>query len=208
MGTLLEHAQRHVASMVADLEGEQDFMPFMTIRDRDTGGVAYVGLMMPSGGDEKDGIADVMTALCAIHRTTEAVFVCTSWQVTCKNSGDPEAQKYAQSLPPSQHPDRVEVVFAHEATPDGDLYSSAQVIRQNNGVMIGEWSEGSRSQNVGGRFGDAIHMGIRLGADLPPEVSSWIDEQIAEGNQEELLFRFMRAVNTARAEMAQKTEAN
>lgn len=206
MGTMIEEAQGHVERMVAELEGDDDIMPFMTIRGRDEEGIVYVGLMMPEGGVEKNHIADTMMALCALNRAVAVVFGCTSWQVTC-DPKDAEAVKKAESVMPSQHPDRQEIVFLHHATADGDSYASTVLTRENNKVRLGGWSSDPRGGRVGGRFGDAIHLGMKLGAEMPPEMCEWIDEQVADGNSQQLLATFMRALGTIKAQHAAEKNA-
>lgn len=205
MTDLLKYAQDHIVSMMTDLEGDDDFMPFMTVRHARTNEVCYVGIMMPQDDDQKDMVADVMTAVCAIHRTNEAVFCCTSYMVSAR-ADDPEDLARAESTRPRDHPDRVEVVFAHEATPDGDRFVTAPVIRRNNGVVLDGWSEEKRGQNNRGRFGDAIHMGIRMGAEFPPEMCDYVDSKMAAGEVDEVIASFLKATTTARAEAATTNE--
>jgi hypothetical protein len=71
----------------------------------------------------------------------------------------------------------------------------------NNKVILGEWSSPSLG-GVGGRFGDAIHMGMDLGAKLPPDMCDYIDAEMADGKAEELVATWLRALSTARGEVA------
>ena len=199
MATLVDHARQHIASLVADLEGDNDFMPFMTLRDRE-GRVIYAGLMMPDGADEKDGISDVMMGLCMVHRAVDVAFVSTSWMVTRRvyENGQP---KDWDGTPPSQHPDRVEVVVLVHITPDGDQFYNAPVTRQNNKVSIGEWDAGGVT---GGRFANAIKTGMMLGTKIPPSLHDYMDAEIEAGRSEELVRMLLRQLDIVRTERAEQ----
>ena len=192
MTDLIDIARQHVESLVADLEGEADFMPFMTYlgtaRGEPTSG--YVGLPMPD--DAHDDIADVMMAVLAIYRATEAVFSTVSWQVAMSRDEikDPKVM-------PSEHPDRVEAVFMLHVSPDGDSFYNAKVIRADGRVTLEDWDVGPQVERADGRFANAIHNGILMGAALPPEMIKFIDARI-EDEPESLIQPFMRAMNRLR----------
>ena len=81
--TLITMARTHIESLVADLEGEDDFMPFLTYNGTSGGepSSGYVGLEMPDV-EQRDDIADIMMAILAIYRATEAVFASVTWTVS------------------------------------------------------------------------------------------------------------------------------
>ena len=192
--TLIDDARTHVESLVADLEGEDDFMPFMTYTGTARGepSTGYVGLDMPEG-EQRDDIADTMMAILAIYRATEAVFASVSWGVSV-----PKEDIDKPHMMPSQHPDRVEMVFMVHVTPDGDAFHTAPVHRAENRVTLGDWDINSSTERMGGRFADAIHNGITMGAQLPPGAIRFIDARMANGEVQELVGPFMRAMRTIR----------
>jgi hypothetical protein len=194
MSTLIEDAQKHIERLTQDLSGDEDFMPFMTIRDH-SDRVIYAGLMMPGEEDGKDQIANFMTALCMVHRGVEAVFASVTWMVTAKPG---------ENLPnvmPSQHPDRVEMAFLIAMDTEEHVTThSAPLIRENNMVGVGLWSEADELRAVGGRFGDAMRHGLALAKKLPPEMAEWLDHTINEDSESmsELVNRFAETIGEAR----------
>jgi hypothetical protein len=195
MSNLIEYAQRHVESLVKDLTGNDDFMPFMTIQGRDDPGIVYAGLMMPGDSDGKDSIADTMMAICAAHRAVEAVFVTVSWMVM-RNKDDEDFDDLPGRL--SEHPDRVEAVFIAQRNADGaGSTHSAPVIRENGTVRIGEWTA-MEGAGISGRFGDAIHNGMDFGKRLPPEMCEYIDAEMQAGRGEEIVRAIVRQLNVVR----------
>lgn len=193
---LLDMARSHVESLVADLEGGDDFMPFMTYNGTARGepSTGYVGLAMPDN-EERNDIADVMIAVLAIYRATEAVFASVSWAVTVMDKAELDNPK----VMPSEHPDRVEQVFVLHVAPEGDTFHSATVNRIDNRVVLGDWEVGKQVERAGGRFGDAMHMGIELGKNLPPEMIVFIDRAMEKNDEAEDLIRpFLRAMRSMR----------
>lgn len=199
MSVLSDIAKRHVDAMMEDLTGDEDFMPFLTIRMHDDG-IAYVGMAMPDGDEARNWLADVMMALCAVHRAKEALFVSVSWMVKRDTAtiSDDESPEYPKVMP-RDHPDRIEAVvmtgIAGERR-DGSMYS-APVIRENNTVKLGEWDDAS-GVGIAGRFGDAIINGMNFGAKFPPEMCEYVDAEIAAGRNQELVASMLRAMNSAR----------
>jgi hypothetical protein len=190
MSSLVEEAQHHVESLVADLEGDNDFMPFLTIACLDDK-VVYVGLAMP-GEEGKNDLADVMGALTAAYRAQEVVFASVSWMVKA------DSREGLGHRMPSEHPDRVEAVFLLHVTGDmNDIMHSAEVRRTNGRVTLGAWDSFDATE-VAGRFGEAIHRGMVLSANLPPEMVAYIEANFAAGNDEEVIGPLIRAFHTLR----------
>ena len=65
-------------------------------------------------------------------------------------------------------------------------------------MTLGDWEINSPSQPTGGRFADALHNGITMGAQLPPEMITFIDRRMANGEVQELIGPFLRAMRTIR----------
>jgi len=196
--SLIDNAQAHIEEMVVSLKDDEDFLPFMALR-RVEEGTVFVGLMMPDEPDRKDAVADTMMALCAIHRTTEVVFASTVWMV--------EGPK-DMNVAPSQSPDRVEKAFLFHATLDGDAYHTASVLRSYGTVTLGGWEQYSATKTIG-RFGDAIHIGMRMGRDIAtnPTLCAYVDEKLAANEDEQLIRKFTSMANQVRAEAAANAAA-
>lgn len=192
MTELLDHARDHIERMVATLSGDDDFMPFMVLNGAKDH--LYVGLPMPDEG--RDTIADVMVAILTVYRATEAVFASMAWSVMAHKR---EEIKVA----PSQHPDRQEIAFLVHVGPGADACYTAPVIREAGKVGLGLWSgeadEDGALENIGGRFGDAMHMGIRMGSDLPIEMCAFIDEALERDDLDAVIAPFLRAMNHVRS---------
>jgi hypothetical protein len=60
---------------------------------------------------------------------------------------------------------------------------------------LGEWVNEGQPDRMGGRFGDAINLGLRISREMPPEMVEIIDQGWAAGTAENLMERF---VNVAR----------
>jgi hypothetical protein len=170
---LLAHARHHVEELVNDQRGENDFMPFMTVRRRD-GQEAYLGMhgMEP---ETKDDLAAVMFGMIVAHQATEAVFASVSWMVAYPRDQVPGVLN-VDLVQPSKHPDRYEAVMMEHATRDGGTCYTAKVHRRDGRVYLDEWDQLDTSNAGGGRFGDAMFAGLRMAAVLPPEMLELADE--------------------------------
>ncbi len=176
MTSLLDDARESVLSKVANLEGDDDFAPFMLINGAKT---AYVALEMPEWGQPRDNVADVMTALLAAHRATEAVFASVAWMLSIA----PEERQEWGNRSFEEHPNRQEAVFlVHIGTGNRDGFHTAPVQRTGNKVSLGEWEDmtGERA-TAGGRFANAMRAGMQIGAMIAadPEMVEYIDKAMA-----------------------------
>lgn len=54
-------------------------------------------------------------------------------------------------------------------------------------VGVGLWDEMPADKRSGGRFIDAMRVGVSMGTGMPEELSTYMDEQIAEGREHELI---------------------
>lgn len=187
---MLEHAKTVSRSNVEDLtEPEEDPLPILMWV-----GPYGVGLFpLTSMVDEaaKDELATWMTTMIAVSRATEAVMTAASWTVNV-----PEAtpnNPNPTGIVPSEHPDRIETVTLMyvNATGDGDLMVRGDLTRYpDKPPTMSEWEECYSNVRLGGRFGDAIHMGFDLCSGMPEELVSIIDAAWAKGDQEDLMKRF------------------
>lgn len=192
MTELLEDTRKHVESLVEDLTGDDDFMPFMVCEGRE--GTAIVGLMMPDN-DERDDMADVIAAMLAAWQATEAVFASAAWAVMGAIPMD-----IGPAVLPSQHPARQEIVFVVHAGSGGDEFQSAPLNRMDGKVSMGEWTGEPQEAQLGGRFADAMHMGIHLGANLPAAIADDLREVAKTVSLEEAIRPLVGAFRRLRQE--------
>jgi len=194
---LLEHAKGHSRDAAEKLtEPNEDIMPvLMWIGPY---GLGVMPLLDMSSDEAKDRLSHVMTTVLAISRATEAVQVTTSWAVLAKmpDDGTFDRDNPLDGVKPSQHRDRTEVVCLMHMTPDGqpDAMVHGKITRDDGKPpALGEWNDfGGEDaiERVGGRFGDAVHMGMDLVVGMPPQLVQIIDEGWELGKQEELIQRF------------------
>jgi hypothetical protein len=175
--SLVDSARAYVEESVKDLEGEGDMRPFLMCRSAD-GEIVQTLMDMPPDPGDRNAVADLLSAIVASHRATEAVFGSCCWAVTRTDFANPVA--------PSEDPDRVEAMMLFHATRDGGGGGQAEVIRENGRVRLGEWEMWARTY-AGSRFGDAIRNGMRLGATLPPEAIEYIERNKEEAVEAVLL---------------------
>jgi hypothetical protein len=180
MSELFEDVQKHVEHLVSELEGNADYMPTMLARDHE-GKVLVVGILLPDDADGKDMAAAAMAAVCILYRATEAAFTSAAWRVISRDGKMPD-------LPPSECPDREEVVMVSAARLDGSkALLFAPLIRENNKAGVGLWEDGSEGGRLAGRFMDAMRMGIKMGQLIPPDLAAWMDQEIAAGREPKVL---------------------
>lgn len=169
MSTMVEDAQRYIESYMLNCTGDDDFPPFLAVRAKD-GQLVIGSMFMPEEPDLKDRLGDTMAAICIMHQATEAVFASVCWMVQCAD------KKQAESIAPSQHPDRIECVTLTSLKPGGETTAwMTNVIRENNMVGVGIWEPMNDAQIIG-RFADAIRFGLYLGQKLPPQFSAMARE--------------------------------
>lgn len=133
MSDLSEKVQKRVEHLVGELKGEADIPPAMILTDYQDR-IVEVAMMMPETGGEKDQVAAMMAAICALHRAKEAAFVSAAWMVLRTGSKDE-----ALSTVPAECADRKEVVMVQAVSVDREA------------VML-TLTDRSREQHGGRRF--------------------------------------------------------
>jgi len=191
---LLKHGLDHARECLESLkEPDDDILPvLMWIGPY---GMGVMPMLDMADDDAKDALAEMMTTSLACSRATEALMITCSWMVTAKSKdGDPTIL----NVMPSQHPDRVECITAMHMTGDKkhESMSSAVITRYpDKPPELGEWDTNLSDDDefqIGGRFGDAIHMGFTFVNGMPPPLVEILDEGWALGEQEQLIKRFHR----------------
>lgn len=198
---ILKHAMDHARSCAADLtEPEEDILPVLLWVG--PYGMGIMPLLEMGDDDAKDAIAAMMTTVIATGRAAQAVLITTSWMVSAPRDEDGKPKKSAMDamggVMPSQHPDRIEAVTAMYASLAGtDSMSHAVLTRYpDKPPTMGEWEgiDEPMSAKIGGRFGDAIHMGMDLATQMPPEMIEILDAGWKQGEQNDLIERFHKVL--------------
>lgn len=189
-------AKAYIEHMVPELEGDQDITAFLMVQPKDTDDIGdwhMLAMLMPSEPEQKNRIADYLTAACCVYNAEEVVFASAGWSVKnpCKEELD---------MAPSDSPLREEDVFiAHSTRFTGNTvgHHSCPIIRRDNKVYLGPWAE---MVGVGavGRFAEAITLGLRLAVDMPPDVREGVTEMVAAGEENKLLSAMANMVSGAR----------
>lgn len=192
---LLEHGLTHARECLEALtKPNDDILPVLMWLG--PYGMGVMPLLDMTDEKHKDDLAEMMTTSLACSRATEAVMITTSWMV---KAVDPGGDGALLNCMPSEHPDRVEAITAMYVTHESnkDAMASAPVIRApRTKPQLGEWSRDMADMRVGGRFGDAIHMGMDFAANMPDELIAILDEGWRDGEQEDLIKRFHKVFRT------------
>lgn len=186
MDTLFERAAKHIEAAVRDIEGDEDFLPFMALTDH-RGETIIAGLMMPETAQGKDSVAAMMAALCTLHQATEAAFGSAAWTVEADENGK------MPDLPPSECDNRKETVVLQMV--DTDCKTSvrmAPMIRENNMAAVGLWEDSPIGADGRGRFLDAMRVGIKAVGDCPADLREYMDRELAEGREAQILQRMAK----------------
>lgn len=110
--------------------------------------------------EDKDLFAFVLSSLIAEKQASAVAMVTSAWMLT----GDPAQEHVRGGPPPSEHPERREVVFVTclSRDPDEDEGWCAPIFRsQDRPPRLGHFEHfGSAESTVGGRFAYAIRAGL------------------------------------------------
>lgn len=197
--SLIEHAKTVVRKEASELEGPDDDIPpmFLWLGAHGYGIMPIADLM--KGDEEKDKLTVVMTAALVVGRATEAIHISTAWmaQVDTSTLSPEELERMKQGYAnprPADRPDRIEAVVLTHITTDTDSLVDARVTRhKDKPPELGEWETRSyETGSLGGRFGDAIHLGLSMVKELPPELIDIIKEGWEVDRQAELMNRFIK----------------
>lgn len=170
---LVEHGKDVARSSFSQLTGpDDDILPMLIWKG--PYGLGMMPLLEMSDDAAKDNLATQMTTMLAISRATEAVQVTTNYMVKV-----PVVEGKAElGLMPSEHPDRIEGVGVMYMSQDnGDRMVHAEVSRSSAAPTLGDWEDGEElSGRMEGRFGNAVHLGLSLGKNMPPHIAEIVDE--------------------------------
>lgn len=188
----LKQAQQFIEFSSLSLNDKEDFVPFVIVAD-DQDREFFIGFaQMPTEPEAKNELADMIMALCVVHGAVEATFGSAAW--SAETSADDNSD-----VPPSERPNRKEVAMACAATSAGvkDV-CIASVVRENGKVGIGLWEQMPPTVAAAGRFAEALHMGLKLSAQIPPEIRAFLREQIEAGLMREIVGSTMSVITESR----------
>lgn len=191
--SLVTATKEHVAGVVAGWDNPRDdITPQLVFRDRD-GGIGVMMLLIDMDSEvEKDYVADMMTATLACSGASEACFLSSAWV-----SGKQKLDK--PMVMPRDDPDRIEAAIMVHHSPDGEAMHQAVIHRTDDKPpTLAEWVMLVGDRRLGGRFANAVHRGLQIGSELPPEMVGFIKSKEAAGEQEDVVKIFMRAMKKAR----------
>jgi hypothetical protein len=187
----LKKAQQFIEFSSLSLENKQDFAPFVIVTDEQDREFFVAFEDMPTDPEAKDRLADMIMALCVVHGAVEVAFGSAAWSAETSAEEDSD-------VPASQRPNRKEVAVVSGATSAGvkDV-RIASVVRENGKVGIGLWEQLSLAE-ISGRFAEALHMGLKLSAKMPPEIRDFLREQIEAGLMREIVSSTMNVITESR----------
>ena len=186
----LKKAQQFIEYSTLELSDQQDFVPFVVMldeRDREF----FIGFgHMPDEPEEKDYLADMITALCIVHGAVEVAFGSSAWSAITSIDD-------TSDVPPSKRPNRQEVAYISAANSSGASDTSvASLIRENGKVGVGLWEQMPTAGP--GRFAEALHLGIKISGKIPAEVRDFLREQIEAGLMKEVVSSTVNIIAEAR----------
>lgn len=175
MTDLLTAAKCAARDVMNELAGPGDDIPPALVMQSKTS-TEVMRLEMPPSDEERDVLADFITALIAVNAAEEAIFVCTAWIAEAEVAPD---GTIVGSEKASQRPNRSETaVLSHQIGDVTELWLAKITRHENRPPDMGLWEKQSPSTGVGGRFADALRMGVKL-AKAVPEVPGLADSLAA-----------------------------
>jgi hypothetical protein len=158
----------------------------------------------------KDKLAVLMTAQMVVSRATEAIHVSTAYTAHIDKEDDHiddiEWQQMKHGVlkaerAPSQNPNRVECVVLMHATRGRDQFHTAPVTRHpDKPPELGEWdTQVFKRGTLGGRFGDALKLGLDFVDAMPQEMVDIIEKAHTVGEQADLVNRFIKVAMSMQA---------
>lgn len=132
---------------------DDDWLPMLFFRT--TSGVLHV-VAVPMIEDRKDDVAAAIQAMLAMNKATEAALLTSAWMVA-----QPAGTPGIDSLRPSQHPDRREVLVLTGVDEAAAITRLARIHRHpERPPTLGDLEDTAEGPGIAGRFIDALRLGI------------------------------------------------
>jgi hypothetical protein len=173
----VEGFRRSVAHIGRTLGPDDDWSPVLLLESREE-----LRLVVPLhdlfheslGSLGKDLAAAVFPELVARADAWLAGFVATSWMVTGPKENvriGADGTTLEEGIPPSEHPDRVEVVGLFVASADTEQFHTAEIVRRaGRPPALRPWLfVGGEEMSLGGRFGNALRVAFGREPFVPPQ---------------------------------------
>lgn len=195
---LIEYAKDGARTSFSALEEpDGDIMPVMIFV-----GPSGLGLMPLDKVLESDQSHDIgalyMTATLVVTRATAAVMVATSYIGVC-DANDPRLDLENQSVtvPIKDWVESSEELGLMYVDGNKSRLISAPIMRYSDKPpTLGNWIEDG-TEELGGRFGNAISIGLRMVREMPEGMAECIDEELRNGHTiESLIQRFVNVALT------------
>ena len=174
----VEGFKRTISQIGQTLDPDDDWTPVLLLESRhEERFVVPLGSLFHAdvASFGKDLAAAAMPELVARADAWLAGFVSTAWMVV----GPREPVEIAadgstllQGTPPSESPDRIEVVSLFVASADTEQHHSAQIVRRRGRPpALRPWIvvAGGGEVTLGGRFGNALRLAFGKQPFIPPE---------------------------------------
>ena len=167
----LKSFQDSVEDIGKKLDPDDDWMPVLFLeKDKE---VAVIGMMMMDNNETKNMCAKMITTVISLTNPDSACFITTAWMSTTNDAFKDasheeinEAYRQGYIPPPSQDPDRIEIVSAVcigvRGENDGEGFMIGEIERHTDKApTIKKWDVHQDGDlHLTGRFADAMKKGF------------------------------------------------
>jgi hypothetical protein len=195
---LVEHAKTHSRECVEGLtDPDDDIMPILLWLGPHGPGLMSMGELMKDD-EAKDKLARWITATLAVGQATECVTVTTGYMAMVdRDDPDVDVSRGTVTTPIRERPDRTEAVIlmCSDRRGRGGMVHAPLTRYPDKPPTLGDWID-SRLEvgpKVGGRFGEAMALGLEIVREMPPELVEIIEEgwEIGPEAVQNLIERFV-----------------
>lgn len=185
--------KQFVTDLVGHLDPGDDITPMVLAADENGEMISMLAHVPFEDARFKDELALAMIATLAVTEAVEAAFISCAWTVMRETEPGPDDPL------PADCPDRKEVVIAVHHTRDGVTGYQAVLTRHpDRAPTMGAWEEWAGARQ-GGRFGDAMSMGLKMAAALPDDLKETFAAARADGCEDAAVRGVIRAIKTMQA---------
>lgn len=196
---IVEMSKELVAAQMEELAGDEDPTAFQVVKNSNND-LSITMVQIPESSDDRDRMADFLTASCCVHRATEATFLSAAWSSMYSNVAD-----FDKAMP-SQRPNRVEIATLVHVTREQVETHTAAILRVDGRVKLSPWIVDPESA-FSGRIPGALRRGIRLTNEMPQDVIDAIDaamEVLPPGRVVEIFVKQLREMRRWQSASAER----
>jgi hypothetical protein len=195
---LVEHAKTHSRECVEGLtDPDEDIMPVLLWWGPHGPGLMPMGDLM-KGDVHKDRLAKWITATLAVSQATECVTVTTGYMAKVdRDDPDVDVSRGTVTKPVRERPEAVEavVLMCSDRRGQGGIVHAELTRYPDKPPTLGDWNDQRLEvgPKVGGRFGDAMNLGLQIAREMPPELVEIIEDgwKIGPEAVQDLIERFV-----------------